>query len=202
MESSAAPQPEANFAGKIRILLQTITHLVPGTDRQEKITFIKNAVCQRHWQRDYDSAQERIFLYGDDFGLKNRRCFFLIDHHGFDHTIQEEKVPVVGYEWTGESLVRIHEEPPSRIQEELKKWPFTWEGRKFHRLPKGPDGKYDPKDRRDIIKSSLYLGIPIVEDQLKFLREYPEHAKWLRTHLDHQLWVKIEPFCDLPGEAE
>lgn len=57
-------------------------------------------------------------------------------------------------------------------------------------------------DYREIIKSKLYLGTPILKENIEFLREYPEHAQWLRTHLDHQLWAKIEPFCDFPSEAE
>lgn len=31
-------------------------------------------------------------------------AFFLIDHHGHDHAIQEEKVPVIWYKWTGQFL--------------------------------------------------------------------------------------------------
>ena len=104
MESSAAPQPEANSAGKVRILLQSATHLVPSDDREEKLDFVKNVVCQHHWQRDFDRTQERRYPHGDDFGPKNRKCFFLIDHHGHDHTAGEEKVPVLWYKWTGESL--------------------------------------------------------------------------------------------------
>lgn len=57
-------------------------------------------------------------------------------------------------------------------------------------------------DYREIIKSKLYLGTPILKENIDFLREYPEHARWLRAHLYHELWVKIEPFCDLPGEGE
>ncbi|KAI5456677.1 hypothetical protein BGZ63DRAFT_417646 [Mariannaea sp. PMI_226] len=191
MESSAAPQPALeNSAGKVRILLQTFTHLVPGSD-----------LPQHLWKRDFDSAQERIIPYRDHFGLDKIECFFLFDHHGHDHTVPEEKVPVLWYKWTGESLIRVYEELPSKIQKELRKWPFTWEGRKFHKLQKGPDGEYDPEDRREIIKSQLYLGVPIFENDIEFLREYPEHALWLKNHLDPKLWAKIGPFCHLPGEA-
>lgn len=94
MENSALPQPEENSADKMRILLQSTTHLVPGDDREEKLDFIRNMVCQIYWQRDFDRAQERWYAHGDDFALKNRKCFFLIDHHGHDHTVKEEKVPV------------------------------------------------------------------------------------------------------------
>lgn len=104
MVNPATPQVEPNSAGKIRILLQSATHLVPGNDRGEKLTFIRNVVCQHYWKRDFDFAQERMFVYGNNSDLKNGKCFFLIDHHGLDHTVGEEKWPVVWYEWTGDSL--------------------------------------------------------------------------------------------------
>jgi hypothetical protein len=46
--SSAAPQLVTNCAGKVQILLQTITHIVPGSSRQERHTFIEKLVCQHH----------------------------------------------------------------------------------------------------------------------------------------------------------
>ncbi|RSL72946.1 hypothetical protein CEP53_000948 [Fusarium sp. AF-6] len=202
MESSAAPQPEANSAGKVRILLQSATDLVPGSDRGEKLTFVQNIVCQHHWQRDFDRSQERWYSHGDDFGLKNRKCYFIIDHHGQDHTIEEEEVPVLWYKWTGVSLIRVNEELPSKMLKELKKWPFTWEGRKFHKAPKGPDGKYEPLVHRQIIRSYLRQGMPVLGGTIEFLREYPEHARWLKAHLEPELWVQVEPYCNLPSEEE
>lgn len=89
---------------RVRILLQTRTHLVPGYDRQEKINFLQNKVCQLHWQRDFDYNQERYWLHHDYFGLKDIECSLLVDHHGYDHTVQEDLVPVVWYKWTGETL--------------------------------------------------------------------------------------------------
>ncbi|KAL7929146.1 hypothetical protein V8C35DRAFT_331915 [Trichoderma chlorosporum] len=202
MEQPATPQLMTKSERKVRILLESVTYLVPGSDRGKKLDFVRNVVCQRHWKRDFDWSQERMYPYGDFFGLKNRKCFFLIDHHGHDHTVQEEKVPVIWYKWTGESLVHINDTFPLWIQEELKKWPFSWEGRKFHRLPKGPDGKYEPKVHREVIYSCLNLGIPISAERIEFLREHPEHALWLKAHLDRELWAQIEPLCELPVEEE
>ncbi|KAI9164100.1 hypothetical protein HJFPF1_05736 [Paramyrothecium foliicola] len=196
MENQETP-PDENSSRKVRVLLETYTHLVPGMDRGEKLAFIKNIVCQHYWKRDMDYEQERWYPYRDDFGLENVHCFFLIDHHGHDHTVEEETVPVEWYRWTGETLVRVHRDFPSKIQRELRKWPFTWEGRKFHRSPKGPDGNYDPTQRREIIMSSLRLGAPIRNDEVQFLKEYPDHAQWLKAHLKRELWAKIEPFCDI-----
>ncbi|RSM19530.1 hypothetical protein CDV31_001690 [Fusarium ambrosium] len=191
-----------NSTGKVRILLQSVTHLVPGSDRGEKLDFVRNIVCQHHWQRDFDRDQERWYAHGDNFGLKNRKCYFLIDHHGHDHTVEEEEVPVLWYKWTGESLVRVNEELPHKILKELKKWPFTWAGRKFYKAPKGPDGKYEPKIYREIIKSQLRIGNGLLNEGIKFLREYPEHARWLKGHLEPELWVQVEPYCNLPSEEE
>lgn len=98
--------------------------------------------------------------------------------------------------------VRVYEELPLTIQEELKKSPFTWEGRKWHRVPKEPDGTYSPVTYRAIIKSSLCLGNPVLEDHIKFVREYPEHVRWLRDHLDESLWLKLKPYCTLPSEID
>lgn len=109
MASTNAPQPQAGSTstGKLRVLLQTRTHLLPGDDREERLTFMRNTVCQHVLNRDFDRAQERWFPYRDHFGLHDCECFFLIDHHGYDHTTtgaEEEEVPVLWYKWTGESL--------------------------------------------------------------------------------------------------
>lgn len=106
MDSSTAQQTEPSPAGKVRVLIQTVTHLVPGNDRGEQLRFLENKVCQLHWGRDFDRAQERIYAYHDhdDFGLKKVECFFIIDHRGHDHATEEVRAPVVFYKWTGESL--------------------------------------------------------------------------------------------------
>lgn len=87
-------QPVANSTPKMRILLQTITHLKLGDVYGDRITFIQNTLCRHLFKRDFDHAQERLFPFRDDFGLNNVKCFFLLDHHGHDHTTQEEYPPV------------------------------------------------------------------------------------------------------------
>mgnify|MGYP005988769447 FL=1 len=87
------------------MFLETVTHLVPGNDRGEKLQFVQNIVCNHIWQRDFDRDQDRMWPRGDKFGLENRNCYFVIDHHGHDHTIEEDiTVPVVRYRWTGQFL--------------------------------------------------------------------------------------------------
>ncbi|CAH0021019.1 unnamed protein product [Clonostachys rhizophaga] len=94
--------------------------------------------------------------------------------------------------------VHINKGLPSKYNKKLSKWPFTWGGRKFRRIsqpPRGSDGKLDPKFHRGDIQASLRLDIPLSEDNIVFLREHPEHVKWLKTHLHHDLLAKIELFC-------
>jgi hypothetical protein len=75
---------------RLRVLLQSITHHVPGKYYGEKMSFTKNIICQRLWNRDFDPLQERWYPFNPLFGLRGRKCFFLIDHFGFDHAIHEE----------------------------------------------------------------------------------------------------------------
>ncbi|KAL7785349.1 hypothetical protein V8C43DRAFT_291194 [Trichoderma afarasin] len=72
--------------------------------------------------------------------------------------------------------VYMNENLPLRIQEELKKWPFIWEARKFPRPLRGLDGKFEPEVQREIIRCFLRRGIPLVRRHIEFLREHPEHA--------------------------
>ena len=71
---------EENLIGPIRILVQTKTSLVPGEGYHERCMFMLNTICQHHWNRDFDLAQDRWNVYGAQFGYDNRDCYFLIDH--------------------------------------------------------------------------------------------------------------------------
>ncbi|CAG9998556.1 unnamed protein product [Clonostachys byssicola] len=173
-------QPVENSTPTMRVLLQTIANLVLGDVYVRFVDIFK---------RDFDHAQERLFPFHDNFGLNNLKCFSLLNHHGHDHTIQEDDPPVfVWMKWTGQSLYPVSH--LAFISVRACKWPFTWEGRKFHRIPqppRGSDGKLDPIFHREDIQASLRLGIPPSEENIVFLREHPEHAKWLKIHLHHDL---------------
>ena len=106
METAARPtgQPEPiRFRPEppVRILVQTLTHLVPGGNGIEKTTFILNQISQLHWQCDYNHRERRWSSYNDQFALKNRRCFFLIDT---GKSSNDDDVPILSYEWSGEFL--------------------------------------------------------------------------------------------------
>jgi hypothetical protein len=86
----------------VRILVQTLTHLVPGSDGLNKTMFIINRICQLHWQCDYNYKEHRWSAYNDRFAFKNRRCFFLLDTGKSSN--DDDDVPILSYEWAGESL--------------------------------------------------------------------------------------------------
>jgi hypothetical protein len=85
----------------VRILVQTLTHLVPGKDHFERSDFILNHMCQHHWNCDFSVPKFRWAAYNDQLAFNNRRCFFLAD---YGESQDDNNVPVLSYEWTGESL--------------------------------------------------------------------------------------------------
>lgn len=85
----------------VRILVQTLTHLVPGNDNFERTDFILNRICQHHWNCDFSVPKFRWAAYNDQFAFNNRRCFFLVD---YGESQNDDDVPVLSYKWTGESL--------------------------------------------------------------------------------------------------
>lgn len=97
------PNPGPASDQPLRVLVHTVTHLVPGGHHGERLHFILNMVCQRHWNRDFDRDQERWNAYGDQFGYDNRNCYFLVDH-GVTESESLEDPPLVWYKWKGTSL--------------------------------------------------------------------------------------------------
>lgn len=98
MEAAA---PKTATEPPVRVLVQTLTHLVPGTDGLERSFFILNLVCQHHWNCDFQTPKFRCSSYNDFFAFNNRRCFFLVD---YGESQNDDDVPVLSYAWTGESL--------------------------------------------------------------------------------------------------
>ena len=104
MAASQTEQPQPIFSRPdppVRILVQTLTHLVPESNDLSKTMFIINRICQLHWQCDYNYKEHRWSSYNGRFALKNRRCFFLLDT---GESLNDDDVPILSYEWTGESL--------------------------------------------------------------------------------------------------
>lgn len=99
-EQSTKPgllQPEP----PVRLLVQTLTHLVPGESGIDRYAFIQNRMCQDFWGCGFNAPKFRFASHGESFALDNRRCFFLVDH---GETDDDDKVPVLCYEWTGDKL--------------------------------------------------------------------------------------------------
>ena len=106
VEPNAPLQDPGEIAAKpVRILVQTVTNLVPGNHYGERVEFMRNLICQHHWNRDFDWDKDRWNAYGDYFSYDNRNCYFLIDH---GHSESSEDPPLLWYKWTGKSLL---EEP-------------------------------------------------------------------------------------------
>ncbi|KND87594.1 hypothetical protein TOPH_07718 [Tolypocladium ophioglossoides CBS 100239] len=127
-----------------------------------------------------NKAPEPPGSYNDRFALDNQRCFFLVD---YGNSQNDEDVPILFYEWTGESfkpLPQLAKDP--KIQARLKGTPFTWQ-------PKDPNRAKTPIRR--LIKESLYCDEDISSTDLDYMREHPEDLQWLKGHIRPRFWRKF-----------
>lgn len=92
----------------VRILVQTLTHLVPVSGTKEyhdlymdKYHTMFNHICKYHWNRRFDSTIYRDYTYNDKLGYNDRLCFYLLD---YGTSSSDDDVPILCYEWTGEAL--------------------------------------------------------------------------------------------------
>lgn len=83
-----------------RILLQTKTHLVPGSDFDEKLFFMLDLICHYHWGRNFDCEQDRYYTHGCRFLYPNRTCYFVVDN-GVATSDDDEDVEVLWYLYRG-----------------------------------------------------------------------------------------------------
>ncbi|KAM6482526.1 hypothetical protein HDV62DRAFT_45828 [Trichoderma sp. SZMC 28011] len=180
--------PPPQYPGPVRILVQTVTSLVPGNDWWQRIVYIRNIICQYHWNRDFDWDKDRWNSYGDDFGYDNRNCYFLIDHGE-----SAEDPPILRYKWTGKTLIAIQEPLPEEIQSKLKKYPFTRQPRQPNRRSGNPTpGRYDPKTYRQIIRANLRRDAILTDDCIYFLATHPDDAAWLKDNIEARFWSKVQ----------
>lgn len=104
----------------VRILVQTLTHLVPSGDitrytdpYMAKYHSMFDHICKHHWNRKFDPTIHRDYTYNDNLGYNDRLCFYLLD---YGTTSNDDDVPILCYEWTGESLYdNIHHSYPTQI---------------------------------------------------------------------------------------
>ncbi|KAK0764334.1 hypothetical protein N5P37_003733 [Trichoderma harzianum] len=191
-----APTEQSNlslqYPGPVRILVQTVTSLVPGNDYWQRILYIRNIICQYHWNRDFDWDKDRWNSYGDDFGYENRNCYFLIDHGE-----SAEDPPILRYKWTGKLLIAIPEPLPEEIQSKLEKHPFPRQPRQPTKRSRKPTpGKLDAKAHRRIIQSNLRRDAIIIDESIEFLATHPEDARWLKDNIEARFWSKIQSLLE------
>ncbi|EEQ32318.1 conserved hypothetical protein [Microsporum canis CBS 113480] len=185
-ESKTEQDIAGTFSRPVRVLVQTSTHLVPGDGYFRKCEFMQNKLCQLHWNCDFDYKQHRWSTYGCEFALDNRPCYALIDSGKVAGDDDDDKVPILPYEWTGEIFKpkpQLSESP--RVRHILKKhFPFSRKPRK--------DTPQAERSKRELIRSNLYKEIPLSDRLLKEIRDHSDDAKWLQRHREPRFWLKVE----------
>lgn len=79
----------------------------------------------------------------------------------------------------------------AEVKSKLKQYSFS-RPRKEPRPKRGPP---DVATRRAIIRSNLRLDIKILDPDFEFMSD-PEHAEWLRDHVENRLWLKFQSLAE------
>ncbi|KAL2214247.1 hypothetical protein CC79DRAFT_1363023 [Sarocladium strictum] len=183
--------PDAISTEPVRILVQTVTQLVPGNDYAQRVQYMQNLICQHHWNRDFDRNQDRWNVYGHHFSYENRNCYFLIDHGSRESPKDPQ---VLWYKWTGEALILMQQTLPADVQRVLKDYPFS--NQPIQRPRSEMPRLFSATEHRQIIRTKLRCDMAIIEEDIRFLKAQPEAAEWLQSHIEPQLWMKIQALLE------
>ncbi|KAG9250886.1 uncharacterized protein F5Z01DRAFT_335443 [Emericellopsis atlantica] len=129
---------------------------------------------------------------------KDQECNFLFDFQIQPPASEHEPIPWIWYTWSGQSLAggfgKISPEKKNELEHSL------WDGKPFPHATKGPDGKYDPLTRRNIIMSYASSRLPLHKHDIHFLREHPGHVQWIKDQLKLQKQArKDQPSQNAPS---
>lgn len=97
------PRPER--PDPMRVLVRTLTHLVPGASAEEKIRSMCHRISKHQWEYEFSSIDSNVNFQGFEFGYNNRPCWFLMDHGVHPEGSHDpSQVPMKVYNWDGEQL--------------------------------------------------------------------------------------------------
>ncbi|PNY27018.1 Uncharacterized protein TCAP_03056 [Tolypocladium capitatum] len=192
MSPSTTPNVTEGPKEPIRILVQTKTLLVPGHGYHKRCCFMLDVICQHVWNRNFDSRQDRWTQDGALFAYDHRRCYFLVDN---GESPADSDVPVLWYDWTGETLRAMPQVLPPKIQTRLKEYPFN----KKDNPPRPPP---DANIRRRSIRWKLRSEMELNDGDVGFLREDPEEVRRLEERIEARFWPKFEALVNSPNDQE
>ncbi|KAJ4412492.1 hypothetical protein N0V82_008761 [Gnomoniopsis sp. IMI 355080] len=181
----------------MRVLVRTLTHLVPGADANEKFMSMCHRISKHQWGYEFSPIDTNVIIQGGEFGYNSRPCWFLLDHGEHPTGSHDPSlVPMKVYHWDGENF-HEHTQPLSaQVREELKQYIFmpsqeqrNWVGR--------PENS--PTEWRKFIRRKLRKMAKINDADIDFIQENPEHAEWLKIHVRPRFW---ERFQELTEERE
>lgn len=96
----AAPRGfDQDSAGPVRVVVTTLTHLVPGP-KNLRHSFLLDGVCKHHFGCILDSTQYRLCSSGE-LDRDGERYHLLVD---YGESLNDDDARVVSYQWTGDSL--------------------------------------------------------------------------------------------------
>ncbi|RDW93706.1 uncharacterized protein DSM5745_01028 [Aspergillus mulundensis] len=186
------------YPSPIRILVKTLTHLVPSDGvvpdaeddlHADKLISMLDRICKHVWGCPYEPGNHRWYAHGDDeFGYNNRLCFFLVDL-GTAPEGGDEDVEVRAFEWDGSEFKPNAEMLQIKdIQDELKETPFTPKPRS---KPGQSDEGEDKPSVREMVRMRLRGLERVPNSELEYVRSHPEDMEWLKRKLRPRFYESL-----------
>ncbi|KAL2171279.1 hypothetical protein VTG60DRAFT_3385 [Thermothelomyces hinnuleus] len=214
--SSTDDTPLAQHGTPLRVLVQTKTHLIPGdqsADFGQRFRVMQNLICQHIWRRDFDRTRERIWSKGE-FALDDHDCWFLVDYHGAGRDPAEDRdppdpdPPMLWYNWTGTELLAVRDPLPHKVRREIQHYPFRRSRLRYQKYVPGPrpPGQFrsqadEMRIQREILRNTLVSGLALTHELLRFARDHPDEAAWVRARVSPEAWARLDDHSEDPGEA-
>ncbi|KAL3478060.1 hypothetical protein BJX99DRAFT_256828 [Aspergillus californicus] len=187
------PQPPPLSPRPLRVLVQTLTHLVPsdkliGKAREDpygdKVFSMLDRMCRFTWDVGFIPGCQRWSSYGDDeLGYNHRLCFFLVD---YGESENDEDVPVRCFEWDGQQFKPMPQLlRNAAVREELTNYPFT------RPPPSGVPRVREPEPVRKSVRGRLRATERIPDHELVHLKEHPEDMEWLKRKLRPRFYARL-----------
>lgn len=88
--------------------------------------------------------------------------------------------------------VAIQQPLPPTIRARLRRYAFT-------RQEKAPKQRRKASPR-EIIQAVLECNMEITEQDIDFLKQHPEDARWLKNNVDPRHWLKLASLCNFVDE--
>jgi hypothetical protein len=92
------------------------------------------------------------------------------------------------------SSVEVEDRLPGRVRREMRHYPFERFGQ-YPGRPRQPRKVLSAADelrcKRNNLRSTLAKGFCLLDWHLRFVKEHPQHAEWIKARLPPDVWARL-----------